>query len=334
MVNVLKGTSLRARVDAKKNSYTEVLQGRAEVSFDGTRMVVEEAHGAFLDARRKRLVTAPLLSAPVIDPRFGAAYITAQQMEELAWTGPAEGGAVAYRLEVARDAAFVDVVESTDVEATLAFTPVLAEDAYFWRVSAIDENGLQGYPSDPSRLTVIKNLLVDIQCQGPLEHRGQRLVAGGETVFRPVPRQAPTSVVRYEYSVNGSPFSPVDDGIQLARDGRFDVRVRGIAADNDVGEEAALVAWIDATGPRVRLDVSPPFEEAGSGRMVRAELTATDATGLDRIEVAVEKGAFARYEGPMVLPASKDHLLRFRAWDVLGNASPAMSFRVRGNQGG
>ncbi len=334
VVNVLKGTSLRARVDAEENSYTEVLRGHADVEFDGKRVVVPEAHGAFLDAKRKKLVTTALLLAPVIDSRFGAAHTTARQEVALTWASPMGGKASAYRVEVANDEAFVDVVDCADVESLSHTTLMLAEGDYFWRVSAIDEYGLQGYASALSRLTIIKDLLVDIKCEGPVQQLGERLIAGGDTVFRPVPRQESTSVVRYEYSVNGSPFKPVDDGIQLTRDGRFDVRVRGVAADNDVGEEAALVAWVDATGPRVTLDISPPFAEADGGRMVRAELNATDETGLDRIEVSVGKSAFALYEGPMVLPAKKNHLLRFRAWDVLGNASPAMSFRVRADQGG
>jgi hypothetical protein len=52
----------------------------------------------------------------------------------------------AYRLQIARDAGLLDLVDDTRVTGSHAVFDALADDTYFVRVSAIDRNGLEGLP--------------------------------------------------------------------------------------------------------------------------------------------------------------------------------------------
>jgi hypothetical protein len=80
---------------------------------------------------------------------------TARFDQEFLWSPVAE--TEGYRLEIARDATFFDVVLETRTgpEPTARVT-VLEPGTYFWRVSAVSSDGFEGPPSSESYFVFVE----------------------------------------------------------------------------------------------------------------------------------------------------------------------------------
>ncbi|MCF6522854.1 family 16 glycoside hydrolase [Streptomyces sp. JJ36] len=83
----------------------------------------------------------------------------------------------------------------------------------------------------------------------------------------------------------------------------------------------------DTTAPEVTADVSG--SRNGDGDYVGSAtvtLTATDdSSGVDRVDHAVDDGAWTAYEAPLLLDTPGEHTVRYRATDKAGNTSPERS---------
>jgi hypothetical protein len=116
------------------------------------------ARGAAAPSVRK-LVASPSWSAPrgpiAASPEAGAIAIAptgAGAAVGASWQPVA--GASSYKVEIAKDAAFGDVVQTATVDAS-AFRTVLPAGAYFARVRAFDSSGLESAPSAARRMRVV-----------------------------------------------------------------------------------------------------------------------------------------------------------------------------------
>jgi hypothetical protein len=64
---------------------------------------------------------------------------------------------VGYRIEIARDSSFFDVVEERRTGGEpLGQIMGLAPGTYFWRVTASSERGFEGIPAEPSYFVVVQ----------------------------------------------------------------------------------------------------------------------------------------------------------------------------------
>jgi hypothetical protein len=113
--------------------------------------------------------------------------------------------------------------------------------------------------------------------------------------------------------------------VEVSGDGEHTVVATATDRAGNTSPETALDVRIDGTAPRSTATVD---DRAVS-------VTATDATsGVARIEVAVDGGAFEPYDEPVTAADTERHDVRYRALDRAGNAEPARTITIPADIGG
>ena len=203
----------------------------------------------------------------------------------------------------------------------------LAPGAYQWRISSINPDGLQGSSTEARALTILRNLALTLNPSRPPVAKADTRVVSPLYAFAAQP-DADSSVVDVEYSVDGGAYQTRSEPIHLTEAGSRSVKARGIGADGTAGEPVELKVTVDAAAPDVAVAVSPNYPHTNLVKAFTITLTASDETGVEQLEYALNEGAFMSYQGPIELGAHTSYQLRFRATDVVGNASEVrtMSF--------
>jgi len=141
----LRGTDFRLNVAEDGNTLrSEVLDGAVGVAAQGREVRVEGGYGTLAEAGKPPEPPRPLLPAP-------AAEGLSARVERLplAFAWPPLADARAYRAQVARDAAFTEVLlDDVTPEAAIIWKDDLPDGAYVLRVRGIDPVGLEGANRD------------------------------------------------------------------------------------------------------------------------------------------------------------------------------------------
>lgn len=332
----VRGTELRVKADAGGETRTELLEGRAEVRplVGRSRRLIPlpPQHGLLTREDRAPSRPIPLLPPPDLIQPAADPFDTALQQLTLEWAAlrHARCRRTSYRVELAQDDAFNQIVLNEILTATQVQTGVLEAGDYFWRVSSLDRNLLEGESSPARSIRIRKNLDVDLVYTGPLVEQAGGWVGSAETQFAVRPAQDDTSVVRLEYSANGAPFREVSRPLQFWQEGEVDLRVRGVGLQGDSGREQRLRFRVDATPPEVTVEVGRPSRDSQGQAIVRASLNVRDDTGVERVEYSLDGRDFASYEEPIVLSALQTYRMKVRAVDRVGNRSPELTFVIAG----
>lgn len=140
-VSAVRGTELRVAYDPSSGrSTTEVLEGHVEVSNTQSKRLVDPGQGV-ATAPSDLGPIVPLLPAPnLVQPN------RVQKEADLAFTIEPVAGARAYHVQIARDAGFIDTLEEAETATLQARLPSIDDGLRFVRISAIDQDGLEGLP--------------------------------------------------------------------------------------------------------------------------------------------------------------------------------------------
>lgn len=115
--------------------------------------------------------------------------------------------------------------------------------------------------------------------------------------------------------------------VEVSGDGEHTVVATAADRAGNVSPPAELDVRIDATAPRSTATLD---EQARA-----VSVTATDgASGVARLEVAVDGGTFEPYDGPVVARDSDRHDVRYRSVDRAGNTEPARTITIPADLGG
>jgi len=154
---IIRGTDFRLKVEAGQATRLEVLEGAVEL-LAGDRTLLVPAHSGILSRGDGHLTgLEPLPSAPseLLEPQAKQVFRASVFDGVFRWTPV--GGAQSYRLEIARDEGFFDLVEE---RLTGARTSVringLEPGTYFWRVSALSPTGFEGPPGNGSYFVFVE----------------------------------------------------------------------------------------------------------------------------------------------------------------------------------
>lgn len=148
-VSAVRGTRFRVSYDPDRNRATsEVLEGK--VIFASGSTVVRSASTepgklsltAGFGAASELSTAIPLLPAPDL-----VAPGRVQDDDQLQFDLKPLMGADGYRLQIARDAGFLDVLDEAETISPLAIFPSVPNGSYFVRATAIDPTGLEGKPA-------------------------------------------------------------------------------------------------------------------------------------------------------------------------------------------
>ncbi|MBI2214422.1 MAG: right-handed parallel beta-helix repeat-containing protein [Acidobacteria bacterium] len=147
-------TEARARRDAEtKSAKLMVYAGTTEVESAGVKVQVPKGMGTSVKEGAPPAPPQKLLAAPaLVTPAAGA---ESRGATELTWSPVPR--AASYIVEVCRDAKCAGLAGRqtglTDTKAAFASLPA---GALFWRVTARSQGGLDGYPSKPRALSMIR----------------------------------------------------------------------------------------------------------------------------------------------------------------------------------
>lgn len=140
-VSAVRGTDFRNRFDPVSNkSFAELIEGGLQVATNnnGDTALLPGFGAAISD---QGLRTEALLSPPAILSGQGV-----QREEDIVFAVTPIEGAQRYRLVVARDSGFIDVVAEAENDAPKVAVTDLDNGNYFAKVTAFSETGLEGLP--------------------------------------------------------------------------------------------------------------------------------------------------------------------------------------------
>jgi hypothetical protein len=232
-----------------------------------------------------------------------------------------------YHLEIATDEDFNHPVRDVHTWRTCAESGLLAPGNYFWRIATLDGRGLEGKWSPTGRFTIVRRLAVEMGPDRELVKHGRQLLTGPGTRFLAMAGGDETSVGSIEYSLNGGEFKAATRGVVLEQEGSHRVKARGVGRDGAVGPEQERVVVVDATAPVIDIHLGRPLRE-DTGSTYTVTIKAADNIKVDRIEVSLDGGPFAAYDGPIQLDAGREHTLVARAVDLVGNRSAARRLKL------
>lgn len=137
----LRGTDFRLNMSEDgKTLRNEVMEGAVAVAAEGKEVSVESGYGTVAEAGKPPEAPRRLLMAPA-----ATGLDTLIERLPLSFAWPAVAGASAYRVQVARDAEFTEVLlDDVTAEAGITWQDNLPDGKYVLRIRAIDSAGLEG----------------------------------------------------------------------------------------------------------------------------------------------------------------------------------------------
>jgi hypothetical protein len=174
------GAQTRARKAEGNSAKVMVYGGESDVEAGGAKVQVPRGMGTSVAETGPPSPPEKLLSAPPgTDPAAGAERACADPL--FSWQAVPE--AASYTVEICRDPGCAELVERQTGETGAQWRPAapLALGSYFWRVTARSLSGLDGYPSEASRLAItsdrtgVQAPTGSLQIGGPQVRVGDRL---------------------------------------------------------------------------------------------------------------------------------------------------------------
>lgn len=135
----VRGTTFRVRAD-RQDGFIEVLKGAVAAGSRAGDVVVDASNGAVVSP-----VKAPLVEALLPAPYLATQWPLPQRMPRFELDLPPVAGAAGYRVEVARDAAFVDVLRNQVVTEPKVDVTSERDGPLHLRVRAVSGAGIEGY---------------------------------------------------------------------------------------------------------------------------------------------------------------------------------------------
>ncbi len=170
-IAAVRGTRFRVNSEPR-TTWTEVLEGAVDVGNNSGDVLAQAGFGTVARAGQPPDAPRPLLAAPDL-----SALPARLERLPIDWPLTPVPGAVAYRTQLAPDGAFDTVVSDELTKPPRARVLDIADQRYEMRVTAIDADGLEGFPAQRSVLVYARPFAPSLISPPP----------GGETTLsRPV----------------------------------------------------------------------------------------------------------------------------------------------------
>lgn len=263
------------RTRAKKvedvGDFVMVYEGSSEVEAAGETVQVARGMGTAVANNQPPSPPEPLLSAPEpMLPSVDSSFNFANPGFE--WE-PVQGAA-SYTLEMCRDDLCGSLLlrQTGITDQRWRAAGALPVTAMFWRVTAIGESGLDGYPSAATPFTITSGRLDTTPPAGELQAVGQRIWVEGKLVvdetvkFEATLADSESGLATMTPWVNDRPAAESFwDGPWIGGD--FEARVVAVDRSGNVGETPPLLFTVDADPPKIEWQITRDADFHGiSGR--------------------------------------------------------------------
>jgi len=157
--------SMRAKeaiidVDTQQTSRVSVQDGEAKITAQGKSVKLKSGQGTRVKKDAAPEPPMPLPQPPTwVDSRLHelhAVHGAHKATVLVQWTAPPSQGPGLWRVEVAKDASFQNLLLETTTQALQHLLPELAPGTFYARVRALNEAGLISSPSPTKRLDILK----------------------------------------------------------------------------------------------------------------------------------------------------------------------------------
>ena len=318
----IRGTEIRLNTGQDDVSRLAVLGGSAEFKGTGRPLPVPTNFGTYAAEGAPPAPILELLPPPEVVSPDSETAAWGRPRYRFAWRPVKHKRFAAFHFELATDTAYNDVREESLAPQTAYETRPLPEGDYYWRVTTVDTNSLEGR-ANQGKLTIGRDMRV------VFEPQTQPVVQDGVWVFGPgnlvhvVAASKATSVVGMEVSLGGETrwrfWEPIGR-IRFTYEVTAALRARGIDEDGERGPSAEQAVRVDLSPPKISVVLSPLPPDPNRADAVRVRCQADDPSGVAHIEYGVD-GKFTDYTGPFVLPRDQVEQLVFRAVDRVGNSA-------------
>jgi hypothetical protein len=255
----------------------EVFDGKAGVASGGKTVAVPKNFGTRFYGVAPPAPPRPLPPAPVWASGAESVALAPGGLGTIEATWAAVPVAASYRVELARDPEFHDLVAREEVPASItAFRgEKLPVGTYYLGVRAIDKEEYLGIAAETRAVRLVEARL----------EQGQGRLGAREIEASPYGVLRLGAAPDVEVALDDGPFGPMPDAIDLRRRAPRSLRVRS--------RGGAAAATIAVRYSKVAATVEPLLTEGGSKLLVRAQLS-----GVEGVDVAARVAPSARLALP------------------------------------
>jgi hypothetical protein len=154
---IIRGTDFRLKVEAGESTRLEVLDGTVEIESGGSSVAVPARKGVLTLSGEAPGTPKDIPPAPeaLLEPQSEQVFRGESFDQHFRWSRVE--GATGYRVEIARDSNFFDIVEERRTGAEpLVRILGLEPGTYFWRATALNESGFEGFATESSYFVVVR----------------------------------------------------------------------------------------------------------------------------------------------------------------------------------
>ncbi len=326
----VRGTQFRFSGDREGTTRIALLEGDVDLFTPQENISLDDNYGTIVPIKQPPIPPVELLPPPVLEKIPSDQLKTSNQSLELRWKPVnievkqkthqgiklTPRKAQYYHVEIANDERFNAIVQEELVSENYFKSKVLSPGNYYWRISSVDEAGLEGAVSATRSLIIIrKQDLVLIPENDPIVRDGRWIIGPNWTVgIKSIPEN--NSLTAYECSLNDGLFTVVEDRVFFRDEGIFSLKVRGVGKDGHKGEILMQTIEVDATPPLVDTFISPVSLDANGNRYVNVTINAFDKSGVKRIIYRINNGPQQTYNGTITLQLGKKAITKFKLNDV------------------
>ena len=315
----IRGTELRVGTSSTRTARVSVLDGEILARANNRELVIPKNFGTFAEEGLPPADPIILLPAPKIIAPVTTNYQTGIQIFNLSWehvkTSPNRitqrvtnylfNRFASYHIEIGTDTDFNQIVEDHITNENNLQTNVLAPGEYYWRISSIDNNGLEGLATPMKKFRVIRDLTVEIVPEILPIEKDDKWITTPLNVLNVIPAEPNSSIDRLEYSLNRGRFKTLDGKISLTKDGDYLLWVRGVGVDGYLGEIVQRSIQVDGTPPTITIDVSPVEDHPDLDEVVNITLDALDNSDIQLLEYKIDDGEFQPYTEEIVISLAR-----------------------------
>ena len=303
--------------------------GEMDIEMNGNVVVFEPGEGV-VASPDGLLGPVKLPAAPVLVGAHAGNFTTGSPKVHFDVDTQTPEAASRHKLEVSKDAQFIDIAHSHIGYGDRLETPDLDQGTYFYRVAALDDNNLQGPQFAQGSFEIVEAPAVTVDTKAPHREANGMLIVGKGVTYQAAIEGGGGEV---EWIVNDELIASPDGSLMLDEDGFYEMKVS--AAGGDAGAER-LSVYVDAKGPAIRVHLSDPFGNPAIDAAVRGlTILGEDTTGVGSLSASVNGGPSEPIgELPLVLDASVANRVEIEATDLWGNRSsrsvdvPAANIRL------
>ncbi len=338
----VRGTQFEAIYGEDNISILAVFDGKVSASAKGKSVEIPAGYASKAVKGQAPSLPIRLPSPPVLLLPENGAVISIQN-PTFNWQAVPE--ASRYHFELSRDIGFNQVIWEVEGTSSLSLTPFtnLPPDDYYWHVSSINQQGIEGAFSQPNLLRIIiskkisKKLEVFLIPDPPIyKYKGINF-ASTKSTFRLVPANIEDHIIRIMIDVDEQGIQGIQayhQPISFKKPGTHSIQYYAVNLLGQKGETKEFKVVIEDSLPEINLVASKVGELDGEiFALTDSEFNIEakdEGIGVEKIIYALNKENLQEYKEPFSISHLSDgkHKIRFKAVDFVGNWSEEKVFCV------